>query len=325
MKNEAILITSTALLLSGCASTVWVEKQSDGDSSQDVSGIPFYTKKEVFQHTTKWAQVWANVSLKVEKRLVTDKENEDWPAISQAFSKQMLVENLSELKDVKRMVLSIDHGDSSAISQIIDGFLSIEGVEDPSSVAANLVGNEIAPTWVVDGENTYYLNAPLPWFGTGSLTQELASDGTLTKVVSAPDTKLAEGLSSLIPFNEYLTGLLVTPLASESNTEIDATLKTMAVFDRSLVPQEIKRNKQKNSFVYSVALQIEEIGYLYTFNTTYDSMPSSFTPLPFDTSSSLFVRSTITGLTVDKTKKNDLPPAIGFSGSITLPKEAGGK
>lgn len=324
MINKLLLIMCTTLLLFGCASTVWVEKQGAGGASQGVAGIPFYTKKEVFQHTTKWAQVWASVSLKVEKRLASDEGNSDRPAISQVFSKQLLVENLGALTDIKRKILSIDQGDSSSISQLVDDFLNIDDAEDPSSASPSLIGNEVTSTWVVDGGKTYYLNSPLPWFGTGSLTQELAGDGTLTKVVSAPDTKLAEGLSSLIPLKEYLTGRLVTPLANESNAAIDATLKTMAAFDASLVPQEIKRNKGKSSFVYSVELHIEEKGYVYTFNKTYDFNPGSFAPLPFDTSSSLFVRSAITSPKVEKSGKED-SPAIGFSGSITLPKEASGK
>ena len=62
---------------------------------------------------------------------------------------------------------------------------------------------------VPDYKNVQYINAPVSWLGTTTLTAELAKDGTLAKATAAVEPKIAEGIAQLLPLKEFLTAELI--------------------------------------------------------------------------------------------------------------------
>ena len=137
------------------------------------------------------------------------------------------------------------------------------------------------------------MNAPLPWFGAGSLTQELNQDGTLSKATSTPDTKMEGGITSLIPFKEYLTGRFVQDLKDETPANaLNAVTPEGIIWLESVRRRafQISRDKKDVQVVYVLSLSTEEIGQEYTFTKIHKPEPISPTPIPFDTAKQTFSR-----------------------------------
>ncbi|WP_144775388.1 hypothetical protein [Marinobacter maritimus] len=322
----ALIVSGLVFLLLGCTSTVWVEEKvtKDGvESVSDVGGIPFYTKKEIYKQVTSYSRSWLVATLSVEKFLVTEKDGkfETFPLDKQGIEKHISKSQLSELNGVREAILQPGLADDARVEALLKAFSRIDGLTDFSSVAPVQIENKITSSWVVDESSKYFLNAPLPWFGSGDLTQELNSDGTLSKVISSPDTKLSEGISSLIPIKEYLTGKFVDPL--EDDTDAKAAEKLTGEGEALLAPMlnsvDMPELRRASELVYKATLSISESGYIYSFENVHENFPSTIAPIPFDTSSQIYTRNVI-GEKPGATEKKDEDKSVGVSGTISFPK-----
>ena len=322
MKRMYPLIS--VLILSGCTSTMWVSEKADDDSIwsyKSVEGIPFYTKKEVFDHTTTYSQSWLKVSLVVDKKLI-DMSGDTPKTIaknSQSFTKNVEMSKYPTFDAIKKDVATTNEINSSKVKAIINSFLAVDSITDFDSIKPIIVSNTITSLWVVDEDSEYYLNAPLPWFGSSNLTQEINSDGTLSKATSNPDTKLAEGISSLIPFKEYLSAKHVAPLLKADEKDTSKVTKELAAmnFIDSTKPKPADNSKLK--ILYEISLKADQTGYLYSFtNRTKDKPDANI--IAFDNKNGVFSRKPISNSNKKDKKEKDSSPKIGFSGSVTLPK-----
>ena len=313
----------TVLLVSGCTQTVWVYEKagSSEDAAKSIDGIPFFAKVEKYDQETKWGKSWIKVTLKIEKTFVSGDADEKRPTITQSFSRNFTQEQLPQLSDIKKQILTLSEGNDLTAKSLVDKFLALSGLDDVDNVKEIMVSNALKPEWVVDSSKTYYLNAPLPWFGTNTLSQKLNADGTLAETSSAPDTKLSEGITSLIPINEYLTGKYVTPLNKEPASNVDSTLKMMSVENPLFSLSDAQANIKKASFVYQISIDIEETGYRYTFTRQCDVKESCVSPISFDLKNGFFVREPISITPVKKDSEKAEANSISFQGAITLPKE----
>lgn len=311
-----------AISVTGCANTVWVHEKSTTSEQKTSStdGIPFYVKVEKFEQNTKWSLTWIEATLKVDKTYLSEEAKGKYPTITQIFTKLLSRNQLSQLSDLKKEILALSQGNDETAKKIIDQFIAVPGLVDTDNTGAVLISNTLKSTWVVDGSKIYYLNAPLPWFGTNTLSHELNGDGTLLKASSAPDTKLAEGISNLIPLKEYLTGKFVTPLTQESDESVSSTLSIMSKIEPTFSAAQAKAKKDTSSFIYQISINLEEKGYVYAFSKLFDTKPDSTTPIQFDTINGLFVREPVATQNADSKKDADVK-SIEFQGAITLPKD----
>ena len=256
---KPLIAGSMIFFVLGCTNTVWVAKDVENDTA-DVEGIPFYVKREQHVQTTVYSHTWLNAELTVKKFAKAPSTSTDTAFETIKFQKQIRRERANVLDPVKQAIVGIQRTSEGNAQQIISQFLAIDEPSDPNSMDATMIQNTLKPEWVVDGRQKYYLNAPLPWFGTSNLTQEFGADGTLTKVISNPDTKLAEGLSTLIPFKEYLTGKYVDSQADKSDAELTANLASMETETGLPDIDAYLQNKRQTQITYVLSLETTEVG-----------------------------------------------------------------
>jgi hypothetical protein len=329
---KRVIVIATAVTLAGC-SVVQVSEKASGDTkSTDIDGIPFYVKVEKFKRITTYTETWLRATLTVEKKAIdtADKKEVVVDAGKQPYVMDIPKGSNPALTAIKKTLLNAETEDAGTAEKVIDDFQKLAPY-DHSNAKPERVSNDIESEWVVDRSKTYYINAPLPWFGSASLTQKLAPDGTLTEVTSTPDTKLAEGLSTLIPFKEFLSGKFVESVADATEaapSEDDKMKISQALQSLDLdVPVRGAREKARTRrIVFAITLTIEEVGYEYTLSTLPQATPfTDLKPLCFkdiDAGKVLFARKDIAVGRKEEDKKQD-GQKIGIAGSISLPKEWG--
>jgi len=321
-----VFVLVLVLVLGGCCNTVWVreriKKEGDADTFKQIGGIPFYVKKEVMNQTTSYSQTWLVATLTVEKFLVTNKEDkyESFSIDKQSFQKHLLKSQLSELSSIKERILQAGMLSGDDVNGIISSFAKINNANDISAITPERIENTMESTWIVNEKEKYYLNAPLPWFGSGNLTQELNSDGTLAKVTSNPETKLAEGISSIIPLKEYLTGKFVDSLKDDTDEKAMEELAIEESLSPLLATMPIEKLKLESELVYKVTLATDESGYIYKFTKQYEDNPGEIKPLPFNITNQIYTRAIIGGSDNSSPKKED-GKSVGLTGTISFPKD----
>jgi hypothetical protein len=315
--------------LAACSVVTITEKSTSGGTSNDVDGIPFYVKIEKFKHTSVYLQTWLRATLTVELKVIDKKDNKEVvvEAGKQPYVTDLPIGPNPELADIKTKILSAESLSAGSARDVIDAFKKLKAY-DPQAATPELVANTVASEWVVDGARMFYLNAWLPWFGTGSITQKIAADGTLTEATSTQDTKLAEGLSSLVPFKEYLTGRFVeTPNEAIASAPEGQSLRinhALMSINSQTTPKSPAESELDRRVVYAMTLAVEEVGYEYTIYSIEDKAISDHTALEFDDVKSkraTFTRKPIGGKE-DEEKKGE-GQKIGISGSIDFPKDWG--
>lgn len=327
---KKIYLLGMVFLLSGCVSTVWVSEKSDSDSLfeyKSVKGIPFYTKKEVFDQTTVYSQSWVEVTLKVDRKLVDNSGNDpkNLGSNSQSFIRNVELKDYALFDEVKTSVITNEKIDNAIVNDIINKFLQVKGVTDFDSIKEVMLSNSVISKWVVDEKSEYYLNAPLPWFGSSNLTQEINDNGTLSKVISNPDAKLSEGITSLIPFKDFLSAKYVDPLLSDDENNIsDSSDTTKALFSTfALDPNILLPDNKKLDVIYTISITAVNTGYVYSFSGRTKDKPSG-EKIGFDNKGGVFTRELIPKNSPNNENdgsESDSSPQINISGTITLPKE----
>jgi hypothetical protein len=300
-----------------------VTKSTDGGKTQGADGVPFYMKTEVFTRKTTYDKTWLRATLTVERQLVDLKTGKAAPygTGKETYVRDVLKPGPAVLDQIKARIISADTGSVEEAEHVIQQFSAITTLPDDTAVTPVLVGNTVEPQWVVNNKATYYLNGPLPWFGSGNVSQELNADGTLSKASSNPETKLAEGISSLLPLKEFLSGKFVKSGASAATTPASSAL-TMESLD-SLRNVRPEAKPAETQVVYSLTLEIQEVGHEYTLSSDQvpdrSKVPDRLTFADIDANSAMFVRKDIPSPESDSKKKDG--NEISVNGTITLPKD----
>lgn len=313
------------LILSGCTSAVWVS--SDGQGVKDAKGIPFYVKKEFHEETLVCTQTWFDATLKIDKiEINPDNPKDRKTAFSFSETKQLTKKEINnELMEVKRKLFDLDKPEGEKIKGIINLFLGIQEINDTNSVPITQKSRSVKSVWKVDGATKYYLNAPLPWFGSTSLTQEISSDGTLSKATSAPNTQLSEGVAALIPFKEYFSARYVDPIKPKVSDTDPATPKILGdgnKFTKKGVKPAPTIKPRPPETEYAASIEIVEAGYVYTASMTRELKRETGDEEPFSCLSRdhNFSMETIEKV-AERAVKKDEDPSIGIIGKITLPQK----
>lgn len=289
-----------------------------------VQGIPFYAKKVQFRQSSVYVDTWLRVTLTVEKKLVDTATGKEVVIDSgtQQYTKDLANPPGNGLSAIKKKLLESSTADQSVANDIITDFNKLTDVDKTKPINPRITKNSIDLEWVVDYTRTYYLNAPLPWFGTGTLTQTLNGDGTLASATASADTKVADSLSTLVPFKEFLTGKFIkpAPAAATDDKEKGDVQKGMIAF-RTIDPASKISTKQ---YVYALSLNVAEMGYEYALSSEPQAAPFTvITPITFteiEKPMANFSRKSVGG--ADDEKKDERQK-VGISGSVSFPKDWG--
>lgn len=187
---------------------------------------------------------------------------------------------------------------------------------DESALQKLIVSNSITSSLEIDYNNTYYLNANMPYFGSATLTQKLSEKGILTETTATADNQIDELVSSL---GAIATGV-AAPLSSVKVAEIEADKDELQDTEAFGTPVTLPETKP---VVYKLIIQ--EKGYLYTFTKTLCSSPCEIpkdpTAIPFDPVNGFYSRIDWPSTSSEPKKEEPKNPTIGISGSIILPKD----
>lgn len=320
---KKIIVFLILPLFASCIDVVRVREASDANgktSYNDIGGVPFYTKVAQFTQKTVYDVTWLKVTLSIEKQLIpkpgASQSADKIPA--QTFEKNICIADQEKLNEIKEYIVEAQNENKDMSSEILKAFEAlpkrsfadhkqyIESCKMPP-ISQNIVER----TLIANTDHPYYLNAPLPWFGNGSLTQKLGEDGTLTEATASADTKLAEGISQLIPLKEYLTGRFVKSASSDSDAKV-----AVAMLDHAQQPDNV-------NVVFSI--KAEQVGYEYTFTKILSSSEVKDGNLivqkaiDFSPETYSFSRKKINSESGDE--KKDDGQKIGISGSIEFPKD----
>ncbi|MBT9487850.1 MAG: hypothetical protein IV093_10110 [Rubrivivax sp.] len=300
--------TSVLLLLMGGCSTVSVQQQAIGADGvpgalAEVPGLPFYAVRYVEVHTLVCQQPWLEATLTVEQQQpAVDGKPPSWQVV-QTYSRRVGVENRPALDRIAQTIIS----DQANVQAKVDQLLTIPAVESDAlqQLPMALVGRVAEQRRVVDATTRYYLNAPLPWFGSSSLAPEFV-DGLLSKLTASAETGLAEGFKALNPLREFLTG---------------KSLATDPEADKLVTNAVVKAGKTPGANDRRVSLVVREAGYVY--RVSVDKPAQDWTCNWRNVSANRFVR-TPWAAEAEAAQKPPAPaaagPQIGLTGTITLPK-----
>jgi hypothetical protein len=301
----------------GCVRSVWVHEKNPEQawfSTRSLKGIPFRTKTTIFEQVTTWEKRWKKVTLQRKRRtLYTDStgaqkvlEVADPPSTTRTPS------DTTQLANLRSLVATSVVGPNLPELQIIQAFQALPQL-DMARVKEQLAGNELKREEIADPHRELYLNSPLPWFGTSSLTAKLASDGTLSEAVLSAETRLAEGISTLLPIKEVLSA--VATKAMDDGSKMLFALE----MDRAKVAP---KNLGKDATVI-FDLTIEDEGLIWEFRRPAIQLAADghLQPIPFEpVTRPNSVKPLPTENQAKQEKKSD-DRKLSISGEVTLPKE----
>jgi hypothetical protein len=317
-----IAAAAASLVTLSCASVVRVSHLETAKvaAKGDDAGLPFYIKVERFKPTSVYRKTWLRLTMTVEHKGTDTKTGKAVTAGNEkAIYQKDVLRDSPQLAALKAAMVRSSGTEVEALA-LINQFKSLPAIANDDSVTPVLVKNTVQSVWVVDSAHTYYLNAPFPWFGSGNLTQELNPDGTLSKVTSNPESKVAEGISALLPIKEFLTGEFVKSGTASDTAPASANSKLMMML-RSVRPAIQPTDAV---FVYEISLDITEMGHEYTLESALLlAQPATYPPIAFSKIQSNEATFTMTDVgAADKDKKDD-GQKIGISGTINFPKNWG--
>ncbi len=330
----AIVILLAGALVSCNVVTVHEEGNDPKTVVKKIEGIPFYKKTEQFTKKTVYLQTWLQATLTVHVKTVDLKEGKEVLVNTNEvpYSADVAKNNVTALANIKAKIVNADRESAGTANEVIAAFRNLPEL-DRSTVVPELVSNAISSEWVVDRRNTYFLNGKQPWFGSATLTYKLAADGTLSEGTSTADTKLAEGLSGLIPFKEFLTGKFVeTPKEATESVETDAQKMqlqdALSGLNKKAGSKSAAIGERDRRVVYDMSLAIAEVGYEYTLSTPPRFEPfSDVAPLDYShvaTNKALFSRKDYGKVKEEADDKDkDESSKVGIAGSISFPKDWG--
>ncbi len=222
-----ILLFVSVLLLSGCVNAIKVYE--DGNPGEKkIKGIPFFTKTVAYKQTTAYQRYKLKLTL---TRSVISAAN-DKPKETRTYVKTIGNSGQDTLAKLEQSIVDANIGAKGVTDkEVLDLFDKLPSATNNDFILDPLpILNTVEQVVVVDYSKKYYLNAPLPWFGNGSVSGELNADGSLSKGSSNVSTGLSDILKDVLPIKEFLSAKLQLPapkgaLASGPKIELQLALE----------------------------------------------------------------------------------------------------
>jgi hypothetical protein len=295
----------------GCADAIHVYKEKKAKDAKQ-AGVPFYIKVERHRQKTIYERYWYDVALSVSRiKVVRVKQELKTLEKKNTYRRRVAMnENNESLLDRLRGAISHKSPSYQEVMEAFDALINLSqsALAKPTINDVQLTENTVEAVAVVDYDTTYYLNGPLPWFGTGTVLSELNADGTLSKASATSDTKLAELIPSVLPIKESFS-------AEEKVDELTTSEQMPPIV---LTPEAAADFRKVVDDTIHFEFTIEESGYRYIFRQTTEGAAAPPTPILFALDTGNFVREPINAATA---RNDDKDNRVDFSGTVKLPKQ----
>ena len=262
-------------------------------------GVPFLRKVTLFRQTTVYESHAVRATLEIGRRAGGKLEAVSVDQATVAPKSPALAALRAELeRQSARQPASRAESDASRAAVVAAFAALARAAVDPAVPSRpQLVANALERASVADPGTVYYLNARLPWFGSGQVATKLAADGTLTEAAGEGKSELGAGLAALLPVKELLTAKLLPPAPQ-------VTVKA----DGEPPPPE----------AWEFRLTVESVGYRFAFTREHAAPPAALAPLPFDLEHEQFTRTALDGPPAGA--KADDKKTIKFEGDVEMPE-----
>jgi hypothetical protein len=144
-------------------------------------------------------------------------------------------------------------------------------------VSVEMVSNKIEETSAIDYDRPYYLNAPLPWFGSANVTGKLTESGVLSEASSQVKPVGLGDIAAIVPAKEVIVAKLTAAAAKQASKmfapEIAGSVNSAASLEMTLT-------KVHQGFVYIFSRRTR----------AYPVQDGTLEPLPFNVRGGQFVR-----------------------------------
>ncbi len=286
-----------------CSRTIWVSKQK-GDDIDRVRGVPFYVKTLRRVQTTTWETTWLDVSLQVSRVGGTTGR----PLSSYVLKKTVYCADRS-LTALRNEVNSANTQRGKTASDVESVFNQLQAC-DANPASPTVVSNVVADEPYVDYSQVYYINGPLPWFGSGKTAFKINADGTLAEGSGEGESKLTDLLTSVIPIKDILTAKILPPAPKTDVAEALKTFKTAG-------PDEIRTAVDELAPATVLVLTIETKGKRCAWSRAADKCTGECLSDYAKDGNAYPLGCKPLG---DEGGKKDDENKVTFSGDITLPK-----
>ena len=320
MKKLALLfIVFFSVILSSCVSTMTITNDSG-----KVKGIPFYTPKAVVKQETKYLYNWDVISLiKEEKK---DKITST-PILTKRILKGQDLSQLERSLESLNNSKNIKHDLENVINEIKK--LNVASLQSKDIKTDNVIDNKWTRQTEVNYSTKYYINSKLPWFGSSTLSQKLAPDGTLSEATGTSDSQIDELLTSIVGLAAPISSVKVAKIENEVTPQVSEEMELLKSYnesnfknlDKSVLPNMLSDLRKE---IITYKLKIEEEGFIYTFTKIHEINDSNIAdkPIVFDLYDGNYTRSNWSTKEKEETKeKEDEKPTINVSGNIQLPSD----
>ena len=309
----------TLALCTACSSAFTVKSEGI-----EPHGLPFYLKSMVYRHHTTYEYSWVRLSLSQApiSRTVAGIETPG-PRTTRVRDVLESTDNRRKIDDLQRLVAGLP---AKAVGELPGAILQIHAAFDsiarlpeddstpPSRASLRPTGNFIERVPVVDYTRIYYLNGKVPWFGSNSMSAELAADGTLSKgsaeasggVGGAIDA-ISSALTGIAPIKEFLSSKWLP--TKDDSAALTSDPKFGLLFGTT--------NFDPGTLSFHMEIALEQ--KFMTFDFTKDS-PTPFSGGDLERVPVDFKTGTFTARRNDEATEKPAADGIGFSGTIRLPE-----
>lgn len=328
MRILTILLVST-ILLAGCR----VYKVNSSANTQKIKGIPFLTKKVIFEQTTTYVQQFYDISGSI---IVNTGPDSAMKSKTYVLPAVRVPANSKVLDKLQSMAVRYERWNLQDIVRF--GQLYKTLIEEEPHYEPQRVGNIIERKLVMD-EATYYLNSGA-WasvLGNNEMSFELNDDNTLTKSTITQSSNVLEQVTGLltewIPGSDIIKSVLnIGEETVEPGEEViiekitQDTLQIISPVQDMLEDLLGRESIQEN--VFNVVLDLEGGIYRYDFTREMNQYQEKLDYIPFNLMDGFFTKKEIkkdTGKQENQTgdNENEDKKGIEFEGSISWPDSTG--
>jgi hypothetical protein len=310
-----------------------VYRVSDSGPVESIKGVPFYSKVAYCRETTTHERRWSEVRVEIER-------GPEGKLVFEPLTQTLVIEPESPmLQSLREAVLGLEAPATTTPDQVLLQFRELAADDgarvNPAAEFSPDLDRQVSRAQSlesrVDYSKVHYLNSNLPWFGSGKLEAELASDGTLTKAGAESESKAAEAIVSFIPLKELLNARWV-PSQEAAVADALSTKLEIEGFEKSFAWDQLppsERDEQRKALLELLAertkprnyrLVVLPGGWRWTRTREWRAAKEG----SCSSSDSATMLESLTRFPLaspDGTSENENGAKIQFSGEIALPEK----
>jgi hypothetical protein len=210
MKRWVFFLISAlmVLVLSACGVALQVSHHPQGGQSEELPGVPFYTKAATCQQETIWLE-------QVYKLSLTGTKNAEKPVEVISLTNEVSVFDARQSADFGKLVRAVSQNNAS---EAVAAFNSLPArklpIKDSLLETEKLVmlSNQSKPFIFVDYTDAHFFNSKVPVIGSTSPEINLNEDLTLAKASVKVENEALKTILEALPIKEVLGAVAGVPV-----------------------------------------------------------------------------------------------------------------